>query len=167
MRVSASESWRETTNCRSVCLKRVNFMPAKGVRLWVMVAHMPSASWSRWESQHQQMKRGARVPGPLCTGRSHLGDKRFIFSSKLVSECVCMCACARVYVHVHPSSGTVCRVGGTGSGHQYEMSWGPTLLLKGFTKALVFGKQRIRSFVLKESTNMSLLLKGWGAVCLY
>lgn len=34
--------------------------------------------------------------GPVCTGRSHLEDKMFIFSSKLVSECVFICVCAHV-----------------------------------------------------------------------
>lgn len=39
------------------------------------------------------------------------------------------------------------------------MSWGPTLLLKGFIKMLVFGKQRIRSCVLNGFTNVLVLLK--------
>lgn len=96
MRVSASASWRETTDCGSVCLKGVNLMPAKGIGLWAMVAPMPGANQSRWESQNQQVESRARVTGPVCTGRSHLEDKMFIFSSKLVSECVCICVCAHV-----------------------------------------------------------------------
>lgn len=41
------------------------------------------------------------MPGPVYTGGSHLEDKMFLFSSKLISECVCrlcvhlcMCMCS-------------------------------------------------------------------------
>lgn len=100
MRASASAVWRETTDCRSVCLKRVNFVPAKGIRLWAMVAHMPSAKWAG-ESPSISKWRGEQVFQGLCalTGATWkikclyfpLRWSLSVCADVHVHMCVCMC----------------------------------------------------------------------------
>lgn len=81
-------SWRETTDYGSMCPQGVNLVPVTGVRPWVMVVPVPGASWSKWESQHQQVERGPRVMGPVCLSMSHWEDQNvYIFPSP--GACTC------------------------------------------------------------------------------